>query len=87
MCALLSVPDPSPLIAYILGTYIHGPSDTSGQTSDIIGISWITFDSTSGTAGMATPRIFVGVANMGADSVFVSNDAGTTCKSTLRSLV
>ena len=74
----LSVPDSSPLIACILGTYIQDPSDPNAN--DIIGISWVTFDSTSGTAGSATLRIFVGVANLGADSVFVSNDAGATCK-------
>lgn len=82
MCVLLSAPDPSPFIAYILGTYIQDSSDSRGYNSDIAGISWVTFDSTSGTAGSATPRIFVGVANLGADSVFVSNDAGATCKST-----
>lgn len=86
MCPLVC-PDPSSLIAYLLGTYIQDPSDASGIASDIIGISWVTFDSTSGTAGSATPRIFVGVANLGANSVFVSDDAGATCGSPLRSLV
>ncbi len=74
-------------MAYILGTYIEDPSDARGFASDIVGISWVTFDSTSGTAGSPTPRIFVGVANLGANSVFVSNDAGATCESPLRSLV
>jgi xyloglucan-specific exo-beta-1,4-glucanase len=83
---LLAVSDSGLLIAYISGTYIQDPSDTNGYASDIVGISWITFDSTSGSAGLATPRIFVGVANLGADSVFVSNDAGATCETTLRSL-
>jgi hypothetical protein len=63
-----------------LGTYVPDASDTSGYSSDKIGIAWITFDSTSGASGTATPRIFVGVANTGANSIFVSNDAGATCK-------
>ena len=78
----LTVPDSDPLTAYILGTYVPDPSDSSGYGSDIVGISWVTFDSTSGTAGSATPRIFVGVANLGANSVFVSGDAGATCEAT-----
>ena len=44
------------------------------------GIAWVTFDSTSGSSGLATPRIFVGVANAGSDNVFVSSDAGSTCE-------
>jgi xyloglucan-specific exo-beta-1,4-glucanase len=61
------------------GTYVEDASDTSGYESDIDGISWVTFDSTSGTSGTATPRIFVGVANNpGQDSVFVTNDGGNT---------
>ncbi len=32
----------------------------SVYTADIDGIAWVTFDSTSGTSGSATPRIFVG---------------------------
>jgi xyloglucan-specific exo-beta-1,4-glucanase len=54
-------------------------SDTSGYNSDKVGIAWVTFDSTSAVSGTATPRIFVGVANTGANSVFVSNDGGSTC--------
>ena len=83
MRVLLSVPSYSPLVAYILGTYIQNPNDTN---DDIVGISWVTFDSTSGTDGLATPRLFVGVADLGADSVFVSNDAGATCEATLQHL-
>ncbi|KAG8701147.1 hypothetical protein FRC08_004255, partial [Ceratobasidium sp. 394] len=60
------------------GTYVADPSDSSGYNSDKTGIAWITFDSTSGTSGTATPRIFVGVANVGSNSIFVSNDAGAT---------
>ncbi|KAG8736385.1 hypothetical protein FRC10_009388 [Ceratobasidium sp. 414] len=60
------------------GTYVADPSDSSGYNSDKTGLAWITFDSTSGKAGTATPRIFVGVANTGSNSVFVSNDGGST---------
>ncbi|OBZ79136.1 Xyloglucanase [Grifola frondosa] len=61
-----------------VGTYVPDPTDTSGYNSDIIGLSWVTFDSTSGSSGNATPRIFVGVANNGTNNIFVSNDAGAT---------
>ncbi|KAJ3479843.1 hypothetical protein NLI96_g8779 [Meripilus lineatus] len=60
------------------GTYIPDSSDSSGYNSDKVGISWVTFDSTSGSSGKATPRIFVGVANKGSSNIFVSNDAGST---------
>ncbi|KAL1748917.1 glycoside hydrolase family 74 protein [Schizophyllum fasciatum] len=60
------------------GTFVADPSDTSGYNSDIIGISWVTFDSTSGSSGSPTPRIFVGVANAGEDNIFVSEDGGDT---------
>ncbi|KAG5638389.1 hypothetical protein H0H81_000285 [Sphagnurus paluster] len=60
------------------GTYIADPSDTSGYNSDKIGISWVTFDQTSGKAGTATPRIFVGVANKGSTSIYVTNNGGTS---------
>ncbi|PWY96660.1 xyloglucanase [Aspergillus sclerotioniger CBS 115572] len=57
------------------GTYFQDSS--SSYTSDPVGIAWVTFDSTSGTSGSATPRIFVGVVDTG-ESVFVSEDAGET---------
>ena len=43
------------------------------------GVSWVTFDSTSGSSGSPTPRIFVGVASAGEDNIFVSEDAGASC--------
>ncbi|GFF75096.1 endoglucanase, putative [Aspergillus lentulus] len=57
------------------GTYFQDASST--YTSDPVGIAWVTFDSTSGSKGSPTPRIFVGVADTG-KSVFVSEDAGST---------
>jgi xyloglucan-specific exo-beta-1,4-glucanase len=62
-----------------VGTYAPDPSDPTGYESDLIGISWVTFDSTSGTSGQATPRIFVGVANNpGQESIFVTENGGST---------
>ncbi|KAJ7655091.1 hypothetical protein DFH06DRAFT_1413528 [Mycena polygramma] len=46
--------------------------------SQCTGIAWVTFDSTSGTSGSPTPRIFVGVANQGSSNIFVSTNAGST---------
>ncbi|KAI0695397.1 hypothetical protein BC835DRAFT_1406238 [Cytidiella melzeri] len=60
------------------GTYAPDPSDSSGINSDKIGITWVTFDSTSGSTGQATPRIFVGVADVGRDNIYTSQDAGAT---------
>ncbi|KAF8586883.1 glycoside hydrolase family 74 protein [Ramaria rubella] len=60
-----------------VGTYIPDPTDTTGYNSDIIGLSWVTFDSTSKTSS-GSSRIFVGVANMGSSNVFMTNDAGST---------
>ncbi|KAH6913941.1 hypothetical protein BKA70DRAFT_649198 [Coprinopsis sp. MPI-PUGE-AT-0042] len=61
-----------------VGTFIPIPGDSNDYNTDIVGISWITFDHTSGASGKATPRIFVGVANKGSNNVFVSEDAGAT---------
>ncbi|KAJ7102200.1 hypothetical protein B0H15DRAFT_813586 [Mycena belliarum] len=61
-----------------VGTYAPDPKDSSGYNSQLIGIAWVTFDSTSGTAGSATPRIFVGVANQGSSNIFVTTNGGTT---------
>lgn len=60
------------------GTYIPVPGDSNDYNTDIVGIAWVTFDSTSGASGEPTPRIFVGVANKGSDNIFVSSDAGST---------
>jgi xyloglucan-specific exo-beta-1,4-glucanase len=53
--------------------------DTSGYNSDIIGISWVTFDNTTKTS-TGSSRIFVGVASLNAPNVYVTEDAGSTCK-------
>ena len=60
------------------GTYIPDPSDTTGLNSDIMGLTFVTFDSTSSTLNGATSRIFVGTADNITASVYVSEDAGST---------
>jgi xyloglucan-specific exo-beta-1,4-glucanase len=60
------------------GTYRQTPSDSTGYGSDIMGLTFVTFDSTSGTTGGATNRIFVGVADNTTASIYVSNDAGSS---------
>lgn len=64
----------------LLGTFIPDPNDVYEYNNIIIGFSWITFDSTTGTNGSPTPRIFVGVANKGESNIFVSENAGATCE-------
>ncbi|KAH6955854.1 hypothetical protein BKA56DRAFT_681308 [Ilyonectria sp. MPI-CAGE-AT-0026] len=61
-----------------VGTFKPDPSDTNGYNSDIQGLTFITFDSTSGTTGGATSRIFVGTADNITASVYVSENAGST---------
>ncbi|KAJ7786028.1 hypothetical protein B0H16DRAFT_1488934 [Mycena metata] len=61
-----------------VGTYAPDPTDSTGYNSALIGIAWVTFDSTSGTPGSPTPRIFVGVANLGSTNIYVSTNAGST---------
>jgi xyloglucan-specific exo-beta-1,4-glucanase len=70
----------SRLIDSITGSYIADPTDTTGYNSDKVGIAWVTFDKSSGSSGSATPRIFVGVANKGSTSIYVTNNGGGTCK-------
>ncbi|KAK0641010.1 hypothetical protein B0T16DRAFT_334141 [Cercophora newfieldiana] len=60
------------------GTFINDPSDTSGYSSDIHGLAFVTFDSTSTALNGATSRIFVGTADNITASLYVSNDAGST---------
>jgi xyloglucan-specific exo-beta-1,4-glucanase len=60
------------------GTYREDPSDSTGYESDLMGLLFVTFDSTSSTIGGATSRIFVGVADNVTASVYESTDAGST---------
>jgi xyloglucan-specific exo-beta-1,4-glucanase len=61
-----------------VGNYAEDPSDTTGYSSDLTGLTSIVFDTASGTTSGATSRIFVGTAYVNASSVYVSNDAGAT---------
>ncbi|KAF7319981.1 Glycoside hydrolase family 74 protein [Mycena kentingensis (nom. inval.)] len=61
-----------------VGTYVPDPSDPNGYNSAIIGIAWVTFDTTTGTAGSATQRIFVGVANLGSTNIYMTTNGGTS---------
>ncbi|KAF3909261.1 hypothetical protein ABW20_dc0105982 [Dactylellina cionopaga] len=60
-----------------VGTFVPNPSDSSSYNRDIVGIAWVTFDSTSGSKGSATPRIFVGVADK-SNSIWVSTNSGSS---------
>ncbi|KAK4219867.1 Xyloglucanase [Rhypophila decipiens] len=60
------------------GTYIADPADTNGYNSDIMGLAFVTFDSTSELINGATSRIFVGTADNITASVYVSEDAGAS---------
>lgn len=60
-----------------VGTYAPDPTDTSGYSSDLNGLSTIIFDPTSSLKNGATSRIYVGTADRNA-STWVSNDAGAT---------
>lgn len=60
------------------GTYRQDPKDTTGLGNDIMGLLFVTFDSTSSTINGATSRIFVGVADNITASVYESVDAGST---------
>ncbi|KAJ8516654.1 hypothetical protein ONZ45_g6075 [Pleurotus djamor] len=61
-----------------VGSYMPDPNDPWDYNNIIIGLAFVTFDSTSGTAGSPTPRIFIGVADVGVNNIFVSEDAGAT---------
>ncbi|MFK0119165.1 cellulose binding domain-containing protein [Streptomyces sp. NPDC090994] len=59
------------------GDYAQDPSDTSGYASDNQGITWVTFDESTGSGGSATKTIYVGVADK-ENAVYRSTDAGAT---------
>jgi len=60
------------------GSYREDATDTTGYESDIMGLLFVTFDTTSTTLNGATSRIFVGVADNITSSVYVSTNAGST---------
>lgn len=60
------------------GSFAPDPSDVNGYNNDPQGLTFVTFDSTSGTTSGATSRIFVGTADNTTSSVWVSENAGST---------
>ncbi|CAO3677681.1 unnamed protein product [Umbelopsis ramanniana] len=46
--------------------------------TDPIGLTFVTFDKSSGTSGSATPIIFVGVADNTTSNIYVTKNGGTT---------
>ncbi|KAI0594738.1 hypothetical protein F4775DRAFT_606026 [Biscogniauxia sp. FL1348] len=61
-----------------VGTFAPDPNDVNNYNNDLQGLTFVTFDSTSGTTDGATSRIFVGTADNTTASVYVSEDAGAT---------
>jgi hypothetical protein len=51
--------------------------DSTGAAGGI-GIIFVLFDKSSGTAGSATPRIYVGVSTTTGNKIYVSSNAGST---------
>ncbi|KAI1164383.1 carbohydrate-binding module family 1 protein [Nemania serpens] len=60
------------------GSFAPDPSDPNGYNNDPQGLTFVTFDSTSGVTGGATSRIFVGTADNTTSSVWVTENAGST---------
>jgi xyloglucan-specific exo-beta-1,4-glucanase len=62
------------------GPFAENPNDSSGYSSDPVGIVWVTFDPSTGTRGRPTQTIYVGVADnrSGADNIYRSTDGGKT---------
>jgi len=58
-----------------VGSYAPNPGDSSGYSSDLIGVIWVTFDKRTGKPGHATQTIYVGVADLGT-SIYRSFDGG-----------
>lgn len=62
------------------GPYAEDPTDSNGYLSDPVGVTWITFDPSTGKTGSATQTIYVGVADnrSGANNIYRSTDGGAT---------
>ncbi|MBC9719342.1 cellulose binding domain-containing protein [Streptomyces sp. TRM66268-LWL] len=59
------------------GTYAPDPSDTSGYNSDLLGVTWVTFDESTGSGSGRTQTLYAGVADK-ENAVYRSTDAGAT---------
>ncbi len=65
----------------VTGVYAEDPSDTTyDYNNHPVGIPWVLFDPSTGTAGNATQTIYVGVADgrSGMPNIYRSTDAGVT---------
>lgn len=62
------------------GPFAENPSDPSGYLSDPVGVTWVTFDPSTGTTGNPTQTIYVGVGENGSGkaNIYRSTDAGAT---------
>ncbi|MEH1011775.1 cellulose binding domain-containing protein [Micromonospora sp. CPCC 206060] len=59
------------------GNYVADPNDSSGYQSQNQGLTWVSFDKSTGTAGTATQTISVGVADK-ENPVYRTTNGGTT---------
>ena len=59
------------------GTYAADPTDIYDYQNHLQGVTWVTFDPTSGTSGNASQTIYVGVADK-TNPVYRSTDGGAT---------
>ncbi|MFJ8578437.1 cellulose binding domain-containing protein [Micromonospora sp. NPDC093277] len=60
-----------------VGNYRADPNDSSGYNSQNQGLTWVSFDKSTGTAGNATQTIYVGVADK-QNPVYRTTNGGTT---------
>jgi xyloglucan-specific exo-beta-1,4-glucanase len=59
------------------GNFVPDPNDTSGYSSDKLGVLWVAFDPRTGSTRKATQTIYVGVADK-ENILYRSIDAGAT---------
>ncbi|PZF86806.1 WD40/YVTN/BNR-like repeat-containing protein, partial [Micromonospora endophytica] len=60
-----------------VGNYVVDPSDSTGYQSQNQGLTWVSFDKSTGTAGNTTQTIYVGVADK-QNPVYRSTNGGST---------
>ncbi|AOS63914.1 WD40/YVTN/BNR-like repeat-containing protein [Actinoalloteichus hymeniacidonis] len=59
------------------GNYAEDPDDPNGYLNDNQGVTWVSFDESSGSAGSPTQDVYIGVADK-ENTVYRSTDAGQT---------
>ncbi|WP_051797804.1 cellulose-binding domain-containing protein [Catenuloplanes japonicus] len=60
-----------------VGNYAQDPSDANGYLNHNQGVTWVTFDESTGSAGSTTQTIYVGVADK-ANPVYRTTNGGTS---------